>query len=72
MADIPQSIQKINLGDGQGDHPIDAVTIGGKTLSELQQNMLVTTLDDADDYHYPSAKCIYDEIGELENRLKNI
>lgn len=72
MANTPETISYINLGDGQGNHPIDAVTIGGKSLSELQQNMLVTTLENADDDHYPSAKCVYDEIGKIETRLKLI
>lgn len=72
MANTPETITHINLGDGQGNHPIDAVTVGGKSLSELQQNMLVTTLENADDEHYPSAKCVYDEIGLIEARLRNI
>ena len=72
MANTPETISYINLGDGQGNHPIDAVSVGGKTLDQLQQNMLVTTLKNADDVHYPSAKCVYDEIGTLEARLRNI
>lgn len=33
MADTPESISYINPGDGQ-IHPIDAVTVGGKSIPE--------------------------------------
>ena len=78
MANTPETISYINLGDGQGDHPIDAVTVGGKTLSDLQgdfqlKSNIVTSLSSAStDTEYPSAKCIYDIIGNLEQRLSNI
>lgn len=32
MADTPETISYINLGNG--DHPIDAVSVGGKTIPE--------------------------------------
>lgn len=78
MANTPETISYINLGDGQGDHPIDAVTVGGKTLSDLEgdfqlKSNIVTSLSSAStDTEYPSAKCIYDIIGNLEQRLSNI
>ena len=34
MADNIETISYINLGDGGGNHPIDAVTVGGKTIPE--------------------------------------
>ena len=59
MADTPQSIQKIKIGSTE--HPIDAVSVGGKT--EEQIGDLVTEIDNAStDTEYPSAKCMYDII----------
>lgn len=74
MANTPETISYINLGDGQGNHPIDAVTLGGKAATEFQdKSMLVTSINSSsDDNHYPSAKCVYDEIGLIEARLKAI
>ena len=67
-----ESISYINLGDGE-NHPIDAVTVGGKSAIDFQENRIVTRIDSSsDDEHYPSAKCMYDIIGELERRLSNI
>ena len=64
MAKEPESISYIRL-DGE-DHPIDAVTVGGKSASQLQENGLVTSIDSSsDDQHYPSAKCIYDIVGDI-------
>ena len=73
MANEIETISYINLGDGQ-NHPIDAVTLGGKTASDFQtKDMLVTSINSSsDDNHYPSAKCVYDEIGLIETRLKAI
>jgi len=66
-----KSIQYINLGDGQGDRPIDAVTVGGKSAAEI--GTLVTSIDSSStDSEYPSAKCVYDLMGDLETRLSNI
>lgn len=66
-----KSIQYINLGDGQGDRPIDAVTVGGKSAAEI--GTLVTSIDSSStDSEYPSAKCVYDLMGNLETRLSNI
>ena len=73
MANEIETISYINLGDGQ-NHPIDAVTLGGKAATEFQdKSMLVTSINSSsDDNHYPSAKCVYDEIDTLEARLRNI
>lgn len=66
-----KSIQYINLGDGEGNRPIDAITIGGKSATEIGD--LVTSIDSSStDEQYPSAKCVYDLIGTLETRLSNI
>lgn len=58
MANEPESISYINFSDGQ-NHPIDAVTVGEKTINDLQENDgLVTSINASlDDDHYPSAKC---------------
>lgn len=67
-----ESISHINLGDGE-NHPIDAVTIGGKSASDFQENMLVTTINaSSDDEHYPSAKAVYTVLGDIESRLSSI
>lgn len=67
-----ESISYINLGDGE-NHPIDAVTVGGKLASVFQENMLVTTINaSSDDEHYPSAKAVYTVLGDIESRLRNI
>lgn len=66
-----KSIQYINLGDGEGNRPIDAITVGGKSAAEIGD--LVTSIDsNSTDSQYPSAKCVYDLIGDLETRLSNI
>lgn len=82
MANTPETISYINLGDGQGDHPIDAVTVGGKTVSEiktdfeddfqLKSNIVTSVSSTSTDTEYPSAKCVYDILGNLERRLGNI
>lgn len=63
MANEPESISYINLGDNV-DHPIDAVTIGEKSASDLlnKDNIVTSINESSDDAHYPSAKCIYDII----------
>ena len=72
MANEPMTIQYIDLGDGER-HPIDAVTVGGKSASDFQESKLVTSINSSsDDEHYPSAKCMYDIIGNLETALSNI
>ena len=78
MANTPETISYINLGDGQGDHPIDAVTVGGKSLNDLQgdfqlkSNIVTTLSSNSTDSQYPSAKLVYDILGDLERRLGDI
>lgn len=60
-----ESISYINLGDGE-NHSIDAVTVGGKSASIFQENMLVTTINaSSDDEYYTS----YTVLGDIESRL---
>ena len=67
-----ESISYINLGDGE-NHPIDAVTVGGKSASTIQESKLVTTINESsDDEHYPSAKTVYTVLGDIESRLQKI
>ena len=67
-----ESISYINLGDGE-NHPIDAVTVGGKSAIDFQENRIVTRIDSSsDDEHYPSAKAVYTVLGDIESRLRNI
>ena len=63
MANEPESISYINLGDNV-DHPIDAVTIGEKSASDLlnKDNIVTAINESSDDEHYPSANCVYDII----------
>lgn len=75
MANTPETISHIQIG--QDVHPIDAVSVGGKTLTDLQgdfqlKDNMVDTLSNADDNHYPTAKAVADVIGDLERRLSNI
>ena len=75
MANSTETISHIRIG--QEVHPIDAVSVGGKTLTEIQNSFqekgLVTSIDEnSDDQHYPSAKCMYDIIGDIESRLESI
>ena len=71
MADTPQPISKIIIGDKK--HPIDAVTLGGKQPSEYQENHLVTSINaSSTDEEYPSAKCMWDIYGVVLNELTNI
>ena len=66
-----KSIRYINVGDGQGARPIDAVSIGGKTIEQIGD--LVTTINaESTDTQYPSAKCMWTIYGQLEDRLKAI
>lgn len=61
MADTinPKAIQKIKVGSQ--DHPIDAVTIEGKSKEDIGD--LVTEISaSSTDSQYPSAKCLYDII----------
>ena len=72
MANEPMTIQYIDLGDGE-KHPIDAITVGGKSATDFQENRIVTSIDSSsDDEHYPSAKAVYTVLGDIESRLQNI
>ena len=67
-----ESISYINLGDGE-NHPIDAVTVGGKSASTFQESKLVTTINaSSDDEDYPSAKAVYTVLGDIESSLQKI
>lgn len=60
MANDPTPISHIRLSDNL-DHPIDAVTVGGKETEEIGN--LVTSIDsNSTDEEYPSAKCVYNII----------
>lgn len=55
----PESISYIKINDEE--HPIDAVTLGGKSANDFQEGNLVTSINSSStDEEYPSAKCIYD------------
>ena len=66
-----KSIRYINIGDGQGNRPIDAVSVGGKTAAQIG-NLVTSISSGSTDEEYPSAKCMWTEIGTIENRLKQI
>jgi len=83
MANTPESISHIQIG--QEVHPIDAVTVDGKTVAQiksdfgndfqLKSNIIKSTdslSSESTDAQYPSAKLVYDIIGDLERRLSNI
>ena len=83
MANTPESISHIKIGENE--HPIDAVTVGGKTISQIKSDFsddfqlksnIVTSSSSlsssSTDTEYPSAKLVYDIIGDLERRLGNI
>ena len=76
MANTPESISHIQIG--QDTHPIDAVSVGGKTLENLQSdfqlksNMVTSLSSSSTDSQYPSAKLVYDILGDIERRLSNI
>jgi hypothetical protein len=60
----PESISHIYI-NGE-NHPIDAVTLNGETEVDIPKSGLVTSIDSSsDDTHYPSAKCMYDIIGDI-------
>lgn len=73
MANDIQTISYINLGDGQ-EHPIDAVSVGGKLGENIQVtgNLVTSVNSSSSDTQYPSAKCIYTLIGNIETLLSNI
>ena len=60
MANIPESISYIQLNEDI--HPIDAVSIEGKLISDFQEaGKIVQTISaSSTDDEIPSAKCIYE------------
>ena len=76
MANTPETISHIQIG--QDVHPIDAVSVGGKTLTDLEgdfqlkSNIVTTLSSNSTDSQYPSAKLVYDILGDLERRLGDI
>lgn len=62
MANTPESISYIKLGENE--HPIDAVTIDGKSPSVFQESgKIVTSIDsNSTDEEIPSAKSLYEMI----------
>ena len=59
---MPQVIEPISSIKINGvEHPIDAVTVGGKSAAQI--GTLVTSIDNSStDTQYPSAKCIYNMV----------
>lgn len=52
------------------DHPLDAVYLGDNPASYYQRNYLVTSVNEnSSDIQYPSAKCVYTIVGDLESLL---
>ena len=62
MANTIESISYIQLNDGLDPHPIDAVSIDGKLISDFQEaGKIVQTISaSSTDDEIPSAKCIYE------------
>lgn len=72
---MPNTIDSIShIQIGEDSHKIDAVSISGYTLADIQRDFqlksnITTVLDDnSTDMEYPSAKAIYDIIGDLNQR----
>ena len=75
IMEVPESIRYIDFGDGVGNHPIDAVSVGGKLGENIQViNNLVTSIDEnSTDTQYPSAKCVYEMIyGHIDTPTSNL
>lgn len=52
------------------DHPLDALYLGENPASYYQKDYLVTIIDSSSlDIQYPSAKCVYDIVGDLDSLL---
>lgn len=64
MANTPEPISYIQLNDGLDPHPIDAVSIEGKLMSDFQEaGKIVQSISaSSTDEQIPSAKCLYDMI----------
>jgi len=66
------TISYIKIGEDQ--HPIDAVTVGGKSASDFQEaGKIVQTISaSSTDEQIPSAACVWSELSNIEARLSNI
>ena len=64
MANTIESISYIQLNDGLDPHPIDAVSIEGKLISDFQEaGKIVQTISaSSTDDEIPSARCLYEMI----------
>ena len=64
MANTIEPISYIQLNDGLDPHPIDAVSIEGKLISDFQEaGKIVQTISaSSTDDEIPSAKCIYEMV----------
>ena len=62
MTNTIESISYIQLNDGLDPHPIDAVSIEGKLISDFQEaGKIVQTINaSSTDEEIPSARCIYE------------
>ena len=62
MTNTPEHISYIQLNDGLDPHPIDAVSIEGKLISDFQEAGKIVQTISASSTHdeIPSAKCIYE------------
>jgi len=60
--ETPEAISYIKIGEKE--HPIDAITVGGKSASNFQEaSKIVQSISaSSTDEQIPSAKCIYDII----------
>ena len=68
MADI-ETITYIKTLDNVS-HPLDAQYLNGHPASNFQLKNLVTSIDsNSSDSQYPSAKCVYDIIGDIKSLL---
>ena len=64
MTNTIESISYIQLNDGLDPHPIDAVSIEGKLISDFQEaGKIVQTISaSSTNDEIPSAKCIYEMV----------
>lgn len=62
MADNLESISYINLGNG--NHPIDAVTVGGKTVPDVSQ-FITKSVNDLTNYYLKSETYTQEEVNAL-------
>lgn len=70
MADI-ETINSIKIGDTI--HPIETNTLGGKTSDKFQEKNLVSSISESStDLQYPSAKCVYDLLNDINTLLSKI